>query len=808
MLTSARMRILKSGLLLFFLAGLLFVVGRPHAGIPALAPLLSPFSGFWQNLPAPQVRNETLELDGMQQAAVILLDSNLVPHVQAASVHDLYFAQGYLHARFRLWQMEFLSRAAAGRLAELVGKAAVDHDRLMRRFGMRYAAENALAVVEQDSLSRQVLQAYTAGVNAFINDLHPADYPVEFKLLSAAPEPWSMLKTLLIAKLMTYDLSTLNDDYALTAILKRYGQAVVDSLFGQERFFHEPIIPSGTRWSFSPSVPEVPPVVADTSGIADMAFAAPEHGLGSNNWAVSGRLTASGLPMLCGDPHLRLSLPSLWYAMHLIGPNGWSAGASLVGTPGIIIGFNRYCSWSLTNVAPDVMDWYRIYFRDTTAAQYWYEGQYRPVRFRIEEILVRGGAKIVDTVRYTHHGPIVAWGSYVPIRPDIPRGCALRWAGHDGDNVVKAFLLLNQTRSYKDFVAAIRHFESPAQNFLYADRDGNLAVWVNGKFPLKWPQQGKFILDGRRRDHEWQGWIKHDENPHVTNVARGFLSSANQYPADEHYPYYLNWIFETGSRGYRINQRLAAMQMITPDSMRLLQMDNLNLIAQATLPVLLPLTEVRDRDPLVQQAYAALQRWNFFADSTSVAQTLFNRWWQELEQRIWSDDFPRGAFPNTETTMRLVVTGRNRAWTDRRETPQTETLADLAVAALVAAVDSLSKQAGTDMAGWAWGRIKQTTLTHGLQIPVFSRRLSTSGDKMIINATGSAMGPSWRMVVELADSIRAYWIYPGGQSGNPGSRHYDDFVEEWRTGRLRPFPLLHPEQHGQMAYQQINMKRP
>ncbi|MCS6990901.1 MAG: penicillin acylase family protein [Chitinophagales bacterium] len=779
-------------------AALIGVMGFYRPPLPAIAPLLSPYVGLWHNFPST-VNNQTVKLAGLDSAVVIFLDSNFIPHVKARTLHDLYFAQGYLHARERLWQMEFLARVASGRLAEMLGLIAVPHDRQMRRFGLSFGAENSFRVVAADSLSFSVLKAYSDGVNAWISGLDAAAFPIEYKLLNIKPELWTPLKSLLIAKLMTYDLATLNDDYAMTAVLKKLGKATIDTLFPTAPFFDEPIIPKGTEWPFTARVPDVPDLIADTSGIVSDSFVFQNEEmltevLGSNNWAVSGKLTATGAPILCGDPHLRLSLPSLWYAMHLIGPRGWVAGASLVGTPGIIIGFNSNVAWSLTNVAPDVMDWYRIYFRNTLLEQYVYEDGYRAVSKRIEHIGIRHQKPFFDTVLYTHHGPIVAADNYRPLRSDVPPGCALRWKGHDGDNVVRTFLELNWARGYEDFVAALQHFECPAQNFVYADRQGTIALWVNGRFPLKWHEQGKYILDGRRRDHEWQGWIIHEHNPHIKNPARGFVSSANQQPTDSLYPYYLNWIFEVGTRGQRINQRLGAMRRITPDSMQQLQLDDLNLIAYNVLPVLLPMVQSLQKQPSLQEVIRILVAWNYRADSLSIAQTIFSEWWKQLQQLIWGDDFNKLAFPKTETTLRVILNEEKyRRWIDICETPEQETLPQVAALALQSAADSLRVRYGSDVANWRWGRVKQTTLLHSFQVPTFSRILSVSGDKLIVNAAGRQMGPSWRMVVALGDSIRAWWIYPGGQSGNPGSAQYDAFVEDWRMGRLRPFALLQPE---------------
>ncbi len=728
-----------------------------------------------------------LPLPGLRQTVQVLVDADHVPHIFAQNNYDLFYAQGYVHAYYRLWQMEFQTHAAAGRLSELLGPRALSYDLHQRRFGMVYAAEKALEVMWADSICRQALEAYTAGVNAFIDRLPRKSFPIEYKLLDYQPEPWTPLKCALLLKMMTYDLTTLSDDLFVTNARMVYGRALVDSLFSGRPVFFDPIIPANTTWPFRPApVPQVPEVDADTTaGFSPVAYP-PDRNNGSNNWVIGRSRTASGGVMLCGDPHLRLSLPSLWFAMQLVSPEYCVAGATLPGTPTVIIGFNRWLAWSETNVDADVLDWYRIDFSDSTQTFYWYGDRLLPIQRRAEVIHVRGRPTVVDTVLYTHYGPIVAL-SDKPMLRSVPTGYALKWLGHEGGLELKTFLLLNMARNYDEFVHALTYFQCPAQNFAYADIAGNIALWVNGKFPLKWPGQGKYLLDGRNPAHQWQGWIPHDHNPHVSNPPQDYLCSANQSPADSSYPYYLNWRFELGSRAHRLNKRLSVMHQATVDTMRLLQVDNCNALADLALPYMLQaFAEVTDT--LYLSVLEPLRTWDRRADPYSIGQTIFHTWWHFLEKELWQAAFGSSElrFPTIETTLHTLLKNQ-KEWSRTPAGSLDEQQKNPLLRAWKKTVDSLRKTYGSDWSQWQWGRVRKTHVGHLLQIESFSRRLPAGGDAGIVNATKTNHGPSWRFVVELTDSVRAYWIYPGGQSGNPGSPAYDNLIEPWLRGELFRF---------------------
>ncbi|UOG75294.1 penicillin acylase family protein [Hymenobacter tibetensis] len=792
-----------------------WVLNTKHGDIPPFGKFLSPFRGFWQNgetadaLPAQQ----TLRLPGLQQPVQVRFDDQRVPHIFAQNDHDLYYTQGYLTAQDRLWQMDFIVHVASGRLAEIVGPARLETDRFFRRMGMGFGARKSLDAAMADPVTRTVLTSYSDGVNAYIGTLTPRTMPFEYKLLDYTPEPWEPLKSAFILKYMAFDLSGRSDDLRMSNALATYGADVVKDLFPDYPTREDPIIPVGTPLDFQPlPLPATPPGFAAT-----MSSKTPQHEpdpeLGSNNFAVSGAKSASGYPLLANDPHLQLNLPSIWYQVQLAAPGVNVYGVSIPGVPFAIIGFNEQVAWGVTNVAADVMDWYQLKFRDNSRREYWHDGRWKPVRRVVERIKVRGQPDRLDTVLYTHHGPVVYDKPEKPFLLQTPIAHAMRWTAHDAANEYQTFYRLNRAQNYQDYTAALSTYGTPAQNFIFASATKDIAIWPNGHFPLKWRNQGKFILDGTDPAYDWQGWIPATQNPHVKNPPRNFVSSANQFSTGPDYPYYLNWNYGDGSydRAHRINQRLASMTQATPDSLRVLQNDNLNLNAQLILPTLLRVLNNKAVAPPAPNSpeHAALQllsQWNYRYEADATAPSIFDLWYGNLVKRLWDDDFGTTPerpmrYPARDRTNTLLLqeasapanpSGKQASpWIDDRRTPERETLHDLVYQSLHFATDSLTRKYGSMSPEWAWKNQKSTDILHMLLLPGFGHMdLDCGGGAGIVNATTERTGPSWRMVVALGPQVKAYGVFPGGQSGNPGSAAYDDMLETWRVGKLNELVFL------------------
>jgi penicillin amidase len=772
---------------------LIWALQHKFGDLPPVGNFLNPANGFWQNSESKHILvSEELKIDGLQQPVTIRFDSNMVPHIFAKNNHDLYLAQGYITARDRLWQMDIQTRSASGRLSEVVGPKALEVDRYHRRMGMVYGAENSFRMAMKDPAIREVLTAYSEGVNSYIHNLTPRDYPIEFKLLDYAPEEFKPINCIFLLKLMAETLSAGSDAAPMTRILNHFGPTVTNDLFPDIGFHEDPIIPASTKWDFKAlALPK-----ASKNFLAqqtEIKGSQKPEGIGSNNWAIAGSKTASGYPILANDPHLNLTFPSIWYQIQLEAPGVNVNGVSIPGAPCVIIGYNNHISWGVTNVDADVYDWYQIKFKDASKNEYWYNKQWNKVKRRVEVIGIRGQQTLYDTVLYTHHGP-VAYESINKKPKDaydgMPVGAALRWVAHDESDELRTFYMLNRGSNYNDYRQALTFYSSPAQNFIFASADKDIALTPNGKLPLKYKDQGKFILDGTDPADDWQGWIPFEQNPTAKNPAQGYLSSANQSSTDPSYPYYINWHFGPYERGRRINTRLAAMQKATVDSMRVLQTDNYSIFAQDILPEMLKYIDTTKLDETQIQVLDIVKNWNKRFDADEVGATIFNTWWTNFYEMTWKDEFgkPEDKFmmPNRDRTEKLLIKDPKSKWFDNARTPVVETAGDVLGNAFAATVSQLTHKYGKPgNSKWQWGNVKESYINHLANIPGFGLgKFKAGGTASTVNALIDGHGPSWRMVVQMGPQVKGYGVFPGGESGNPGSYFYDDMLKTWQAGKL------------------------
>lgn len=783
--------------------GLVIALSVPLGSAPPFGSFLSPQEGFWQNAePVNEDYNATLHLPQLKEKAEVYFDDRMVPHVFAQNDEDLYFIQGYLHAKFRLWQMEFQTHAAAGRLSEIVGAGAdsviLHFDRNMRRLGMVYAAQNSLQVMEADTTTKKIVDAYTAGANAYIDQITPANLPLEYRLLNYRPEHWSNLKTALFLKYMSYDLTGSENDIEYTNAKAVLSRELFDKFYPASPDSLDPIVPRGTTFQ-PPLFQPVAPAAADSlyfqwkDSAAIYAAHKPDKDNGSNNWAVGGQKTQSGRPILCNDPHLGLSLPSLWFEMQLHTPQSNAYGASFPGSPAIIIGFTDQIAWGVTNASRDVKDYFAIQFKDDTRQEYWFDSTWKPAQITIEEIKVKGAPAVKDTVAYTVFGPVQydasfnGWG-----RATTPANLAVRWQAHDGSNELLTFYKLNRAGSYDDYLTAIKHFTCPAQNFVFASKNNEVAIWQQGRFPAKWKEQGAFVMPGTDSSYFWKGYIDQAANPHVDPGA-DFVASANQLPTDTSYPYYQNGGYDL-YRGYLINHRLRAMNGITVREMQELQTENYNILAQLARPVLLRNIKTDQLSTEEREYLNSVTAWNLRNDAAEKGATVFDVWFKTLESEVWSDELAAAPqptlVPESYTLVEALIRDSAFAPVDNITTADKETVADVITTAFKKSVPIL-KRAETE-GKLTWGKYKDTGIRHLLrQIAPLSRlHLNTGGGDNIINATKQYHGPSWRMVVHLTDKTEAWGVYPGGQQGNPGSKYYDNFVDQWAKGEYNKLWLM------------------
>ncbi|MEO8852871.1 MAG: penicillin acylase family protein [Ginsengibacter sp.] len=755
-----------------------------------LGKLLSPQQGLWQNAePLDEDYSAELVFPQLQGKTSVYFDERLVPHVFAENEMDAYFVQGYLHAKFRLWQMEFQTRAAAGRLSEIVGHKALDYDRDKRRLGMVYGAENSLKEIEKDPVTLAECDNYTAGVNAYIESLTKSSLPIEYKLLGYQPEKWTNLKSALFLKYMALELAGYERDFEMTNAKSVFSSADFDKIYPIIMDSLDPIVPKGTIFP-PPAVQLKVPSSADslyydTKDSTTIEGQKPDPSNGSNNWAVSGQKTASGYPILCNDPHLGLNLPSIWYEMQISTPSYNVYGVSFPGAPAIIIGYNDSCAFGFTNAMRDVRDYYKVKFKDESRKEYWFDSSWHTTTFRIEDIKIKDQPDYYDTVAYTNIGPVMYDKTFSGGRSTNYENYAVRWKAHDPSNELKMFTLLNKAHNYGDYLRAIKYLHTPGQNCIFASKSGDIAIWDQGEFPAKWYRQGDFVMPGADSSYFWQAMIPQFENPHMVNPERGFVSSANQLPADTAYPYYLGGNYPP-YRGLEINRRLEKMNNITPEDMMKLQTDNYNVFAEMAMPVIIKKMQVDKLSPQELKYFNILRNWNLKNERNSRGATLFVVTWDSLETVVWNDEFLKShldlPWPSESTLLEDIIKYPDFKYLDNINTVQKETLPDDITAAfkMATAVIRQADENGT----MEWAKYKDTHVEHLARLDAFSRlHLPIGGGTNTINAAKEQHGPSWRMVVSLTPETQAYGVYPGGESGNPGSRFYDDFIDKWAAGK-------------------------
>lgn len=751
--------------------------------LPPLGKLLNPFTGAVQNENDRQLRAAELTIPAkeLKGAVQVFFDERKVPHIYAQNTEDVYFAQGYVTASFRLWQMDFGSYAAAGRMSEIFGKKEFfEFDRNQRRLGILQAAKTSLELIAADPEANAALNAYTKGVNAYIQQLRSRDLPFEYKLLDYQPEPWTNLKSVLILKNLANRMTGYEEDLFMSKMIVALGEERFNKLFPEYYGERSPVmnihkpeenialqhkIPGYLSYEF----------LTKNSVIEESAW---NPRLGSNSWAVSGKKTKSGFPILANDPHLNLSLPNVWMEMQLTAPGMNVYGVTIPGTPAIIIGFNENIAWGITNGADDVKDWYKLKI-SPDYKKYELDGNWLPLQMRVEAIRRRDQPVFYDTVYSTMHGPIVYNKSFTGKDVDLA-DMALRWELHRPSNEFLTFIQLNKAKNYNEYKAAIRHFHTPLQNFTFASKDNSIAINHQGSMPVKWPGQGRFVLDGTNSAHLYKEYIPTDSLPQLVNPDCNYVQSANQRPTYGNYNYYYNGNYNE-TRSNRIEQLLKDAQQMDIDAMKAMQLDNTNSFTVIALPVLLAAVKDTSLNNEQKLSLTKLKTWNCSYDYDNEVARLYEQWWQNIRSTTW-DELRNFKYyikaPKDEVLLNMIMTDPGNAYFDMQESRKKEDAADIITQAFIAAfndVKQLSKEGKVK-----WSDFHTVNVLHLTNLPALSRmNIPAAGQQEALNAISRNWGPSWRMIVELGDRPRAVGIFPGGQSGNPVGQHYDNFLDGW-----------------------------
>jgi penicillin G amidase len=766
---------------------LIYALSNQIFSVPPLGKVLNPFIGAIQNdqekyLGEHQLRENDL---GISDSVSVFFDESKVPHIYASNTEDLFFAQGYVTAMLRLWQMDFTTYVSAGRLSEIFPENNyLVYDRNQRRIGMLEAAKRSLAFMERDPETSKILSAYTRGVNAYINRLNYRTLPFEYKLLNYKPEQWTNLKSVLVMKLMASTLSGYEADIDMSRLMLIMGEKKFNLLYPDFGTTVTPAVDYPKREAPSVFNKTQIPNYLDYSFISFISNKRkPQFNpkLGSNSWVIAGNKTKSGRPILASDPHLNLSLPCVWLQMQLSAPGLNVYGVSIPGTPAIIIGFNKHIAWGISNGADDVKDWYKLQV-GADYKTYKFNGKMVALDYRVEEIRRKGQKPFFDTIYSTKQGPIVNDARFA-MQGDLVDH-AMKWELANPSNEILTFIQLNKATNYAEYTEALKHFSCPIQTFTFACSDGNIAVNHQGRMAIKYNGQGRFNLDGSNDSTLSAGYIPFDSLPHQLNPECNYVVSANQHPTDSNYRYYYNGYYSE-DRASQIAAMLSRENDFDVEKVKKMQLDNTNSFAALALPVLFERMNESTLNANVKNLYRGLATWNRSYDYDSEHAVLFDLWWATIKDLTW-DEFKRYSFdlklPDDYVLINQIRTEPSGTYFDILSTSEKEDASDIVFESFVKASDEYLKL--KNRGSVKWSNLNRVDFWHLTRLPAFSRlNLPSAGCPSAINAISRSWGPSWRMIVQLGDTPVAYGIYPGGQSGNMGSKYYDNFIDDWGKGR-------------------------
>ena len=796
----------------------------------------------------PQTSGE-LKLTGLNSVVKVVRDQMGIPHIYAASLHDLFMAQGYIHAQDRFWQMDFWRHIGSGRLSEMFGKSQLDTDVFLRTLGWRQIAEKEFETLDPES--RSILLAYSDGVNAYLADHDGTKLSLEYGILglltpSYKPELWTPIHSLTWAKAMAWDLrGNMGAEIERAILMKTLSPQQVNDLFPPYPSDHPIVVPQIGDLSGLPTAGVSGLAPDSTSGmsVSDLDYVSSKlasldgvlgkagASIGSNNWVVSGKLTTTGKPLLANDPHLSIQMPSIWYQIGLhCEPKGPDcpfevAGFSFAGVPGVVIGHNDQIAWAFTNTGPDVMDLFVEKINPANSNQYEYMGKWVDMEVHTESIKIGGGQPVELQVRVTRHGPIIS-DAYGPLKNfvtptatafkdrvgiDLPKNyaIALRWTALEPGSVFKAIWGFDKAQNWQEFRKAASDFVVPAQNLIYADLDGNIGYQMPGNVPIRAKGDGRLPVPGWTGEYEWTGYIPFEEHPYVFNPPSGYIVTANNQVPPADYKYLVGTDWDYGFRAQRIVDMIQqAPGKIDIQYFQKMQGDDKSLNAETMIPIL---NKVNLDPALAKIRDQYLANWDYQETMNSAPAALFEAFWWDLVAGTFKDenipdDYQPSGGSRTYEIMRNLVTQPDSPWWDDKTTPdKVETRDDIFARAFAEAVKCQECQAkfGSDISKWRWGDLHFATFRNGTLgksgiAPIenlFNRGpYPTNGGESIVNATGWDIYasyevnwlPSMRMIVDLNDLNNSVTVHTTGQSGHAYHPHYADMIDLWRNIQYYP----------------------
>ena len=738
----------------------------------------------------PQVSGR-VSLSGIKEDVEIIRDTYGVPHIYARNEPDLYFALGYAMAQDRLWQMDFYRRLGHGRLSEVFGEEFVKTDRYFRLLsaaGINKEIPNELTFI---------LNSYAAGVNAYLIS-HRGRLPVEFKLLRYEPEPWDPEDYLAILKVVNWGLSVgWKVDLTASKILEKVGENKFNQAFPVYPGSSPIMIPQESTISsiLSHSLPNA---LGSMEKLVDLPSPA-----ASNNWVVSGIKSVSGKPILANDPHLMLSNPSFWWEAHLVCPTIDVSGYAIAGVPGISMGHNRNVAWGVTNVMVDDVDFFIEKINPDNPRQYLYMGKWEDMQVIEETIRIKGKDPLKTQILLTHHGPILA---------DISKGSekkalSVKWAFSDGLQPAKAAYLLAKAKDINDVKEALKFWELPSQNFVFADTNGNIGYWCCATVPIRSKGDGFLPVPGWTGEYEWQGYVPFEKRPHIINPEEGFFATANNKINIEKYPQFISHYYEPLDRITRIRQLLTAKEKLSVEDIKQMHQDVYCVLAAELTPKIIRVLGKRFSDADAQRVKKTLSQWNFKMEADSVGACLFEMTYRNMMENIFKDELGDELFRKyLETTVfppraiRSLVRNGSSEWFDDVNTPNKETMKDIIKKSVEQTIQQLKKEFGNDQSKWIWGKAHTLTFEHALgkkkpldylfnigPFPVGGSHLTINKRQYPYNTPyGATKGVSYRMIVDFSNMSNSQHVLPTGESGQLGSAHYKDQVGLYLSGKYHP----------------------
>ena len=762
----------------------------------------------------------SVNLEGLEAPVDIYRDAFGVPHIYAQNEHDLLFAQGYTHAQDRFWQMEFWRHVSAGRISEIAGEATVESDKFIRTMGWNRIAEDTLVYYEENEPEvMAVLTAYSEGVNAYIAE-NQANISMNYTVLGIVNdtweiEPWTPLDTIGWSIVMADDLSgNWSGEIRRANQIKALGASTVANLEPFYPYDSRPVIaPTSELFIDAGEASILQEAVLDTAVDWQNVSTAiigekPELGylgtgdfVGSNNWVISGEHTNTGMPLLANDPHLGIQMPAIWYEMGLHAP-GWDVtGFTFAGVPGVIIGHNENIAWGVTNVGPDVQDVYIEKTNPSNPDQYEFEEEWLDMEIIEEIIKVNGGEDVVLEVRITHHGPIIS-----EIVDDATDVLSIRWTAQEPSRLLNSIVGLNKAANHDEFREALRYWDVPAQNFVYADVEGNIAYQMPGLIPIRKDGNGLVPVPGWTGEYEWDGWLDYEELPALFNPEQGYIVTANHAIIDEAYPHFIDIYWADGNRGQRIvdmiEAEIGAGNTISAEDIARIQFDSYSLLAEDYVPLLDGLSS---SDADVQAALERLRGWDYQLRRDSVPAALFEIFRMQLGFAVLEDDVGEdnvsrfGGF----VLFHQLADDPKAVWWDDQTTEVAESQADILLTAVTNSVNWFKENQSDDMNDWTWGSIHTATFVSNplglsgvglLEGAVNLGPEPVDGGPSTVNANSWSWGNpaevtghvSMRMIVDMSDFDASQTVLPTGQSGHPTSPHYTDMFPLWQNGEYHP----------------------